>query len=101
MADMTNVDADKLRQTAQRIGNLAGDLSGNVAKINDALNNLSKSWQSEVATQFMQNWQADQEALKEMVDQYTEIQELMLELAQDFDSSENEVSSLVGKLKIG
>ncbi len=100
MADMTNVDADKLRQTAQKIGSLAGELSGNVAKINDAMNALAKGWRSEAATQFMQNWQADQEALKEMVDQYNEVQELMNELAQDFDNSENEVGGLVGKLKI-
>ena len=100
MADMTNVDADKLRQTAQKIGSLAGELSGNVAKINDAMNALAKGWQSEAATQFMQNWQADQEALKEMVDQYNEVQEIMNELAQDFDNSENEVGGLVGKLKI-
>ncbi len=100
MADMTNVDAAKLRQTAQRIGSLAGDLSGNVAKINEALNNLSKGWQSEAASQFMQNWHMDQEALKEMVDQYNEVQELMMELAQDFEASENETGDLVAKLRI-
>ncbi len=100
MGDMTNVDADKLRQTAQKIGNLAGDLNSNVSKINDALNNLSKGWTSEVATQFMQNWHADQDALKEMVDQYIEVQDLMTELAQDFESSENEVGGIVGKLKL-
>ena len=100
MADMTNVDAGKLRQTASRIGSLAGELSGNVNKINDVLNNLSKSWQSDAASQFMQNWYTDEEALKEMVDQYREVQDIMNELAQDFDSSENEVDGLVGKLKI-
>ena len=100
MADMTNVDAAKLRQTAQRIGSLAGDLSGNVAKINDAMNSLSKSWKSEAATRFMQSWHADQDALHEMVDQYNEVQEILLEIAQDFDNSESEVGGLVGKLKI-
>ncbi len=100
MADLTNVDSGKLRQTAQRIGSLAGDLSGNVAKINDILNNLSKGWQSEAATRFFQNWQTDQEALKEMVEQYREVQEIMTELAQDFDSSESEVSGMIGKLRI-
>lgn len=100
MADMTNVDATKLRQTASRIGNLAGQLSGNVNKIGETLNNLSKSWQSEAATRFMQNWHTDEEALREMVDQYNEVQDIMNELAQDFDSSENEVEGLVGKLKI-
>ncbi len=100
MADMTNVDAAKLRQTASRIGNLAGQLSGNVNKIGETLNNLSKSWQSEAATRFMQNWHTDEEALREMVDQYNEVQDIMNELAQDFDSSENEVEGLVGKLKI-
>jgi len=100
MADMTNVDADKLRQTASKIGNLASDLNVNVSKINDALNNLSKGWQSDVATRFMQNWQADQEALHEMVDQYMEMTDLLTELAVDFENSDNEVRGMIGKLKI-
>ena len=100
MADMTNVDAAKLRQSASRIGNLAGELSGNVNKINETLNNLSKSWVSEAATKFLQNWRTDEEALKEMVDQYNEVADLMNELASDFDASENEVEGMVGKLKI-
>ena len=69
MADMTNVDAAKLRQSASRIGNLASELSGNVNKINETLNNLSKSWVSDAATKFLHNWRTDEEALKEMVDQ--------------------------------
>ena len=100
MADMTNVDAAKLRQTAQRIGSLASQLNSDVTKINDALNNLSKSWQSEAATQFMQNWRTDEEALKEMVDQYKEVQDIMTELAASYDSSEDEVSGMIGKLKV-
>ncbi len=100
MADMTNVDVDKIRQAAGRIGNLASDLNSNVSKINDALNGLAKGWQSEAATKFMQNWQADQEALHEMVDQYMEMTDLLLELAQDFDNSENEVAGMVAKLKL-
>ncbi len=100
MADMTNVDAAKLRQSASRIGNLAGELSGNVNKINETLNNLSKSWVSEAATRFMQNWRTDEEALKEMVDQYREVADLMNELAADFNASENEVDGVVSKLKI-
>ena len=100
MADMTNVDAAKLRQSASRIGNLAGELSGNVNKINETLNNLSKSWVSEAATRFMQNWRTDEEALKEMVDQYREVSDIMNELAQDFEASENESESLVSKIKI-
>ncbi len=100
MADMTNVDAAKLRQSASRIGNLASELSGNVNKINETLNNLSKSWVSDAATKFLQNWRTDEEALKEMVDQYKEVAELMNELAADFNASENEVEGMVGKLKI-
>jgi len=100
MADMTNVDAGKLRQSASRIGNLAGDLSGNVSKINEAIGNLSKSWVSDAATQFLQNWHTDEEALLEMVDQYREVSDIMNELAQDFEASENESESLVSKIKI-
>ena len=100
MADITNVDAGKLRQTAQKIGNLAEQLSSNVTKINDAMNALKKGWQSDVATRFMENWHADQDALTEMVEQYREVQELMAELAQDYENSENEVGEMVAKLKI-
>ncbi len=100
MADMTNVDADKLRQSASKIGNLASDLNSNVSKINDTLNSLSKGWQSDVATRFMQNWQADQEALHEMVDQYMEMTDILTELAADFENSENEVRGMIGKLKM-
>ncbi len=100
MADMTNVDAGKLRQSASRIGSLAGELSGNVSKINEAIGNLSKSWVSDAATQFLQNWKTDEEALLEMVDQYREVSDIMNELAQDFEASENESESLVSKIKI-
>lgn len=100
MADMTNVDADKLRQTAQKIGGLAGDLNGLVSKINDAMNNLAKSWKSEAATKFMQTWRIDQDALLEMVEQYREVSDMMQELAQDFDNSEDEVGSLLSKLRV-
>ena len=100
MADMTNVDASKLRQSASKIGNLSGELSGIVNKIKDCLTGLSKSWQSEAATEFMKNWQSDEEALREMADQYHEIMDLMNELAQDFEASEGEVQGLVGKLRI-
>jgi len=100
MADMTNVDAAKLRQSASRIANLAGELSGNVTKINEIFTALSKSWQSEAATKFMQNWHTDEEALKEMLEQYNEVSNLLNELAQDFEASESEVEGLVGKLKI-
>ncbi len=100
MADMTNVDAGKLRQSASRISSLAGELSGNVSKINDAIGNLSKSWVSDAATQFLQNWQTDEDALLEMVDQYREVADIMNELAQDFEASENESESLVSKIKL-
>ena len=100
MADMTNVDAGKLRQSALRIGNLAGELSGNVSKISEAINNLSKSWVSDAAVQFLQNWHTDEEALLEMADQYREVSEIMNELAQDFEASERESESLVSKVKI-
>ena len=99
MADMTNVDAAKIRQSASKVSNLAGDLSNNVTKISETLNNLTKSWKSDAATKFMQNWRADEEALKEMVEQYMEVSNLLGELAQDFEASENEVDGLVGKLK--
>ena len=48
----------------------------------------------------MQNWHTDEEAMKEMLEQYNEVSNLLNELAQDFEASESEVEGLVGKLKI-
>ena len=87
-------------KSASRVSSLASELSGNVSKINYTIGNLSKSWVSDAATQFLQNWQTDEEALLEMVDQYREIADIMTELAQDFEASENESESLVGKIKM-
>ncbi len=98
MADTTNVNADKLKQSGQKIGLYCRDISTAVTKINEALNNLAKGWKSDAATTFMQNWHTDQDALQEMIDQYGEIADMMIELATEFENSENETGSMVAKL---
>ena len=100
MADTTNVNAEKLKQSGQKIGLYCRDINTAVTKINETMNNLAKGWKSDAATRFMQNWQADRDALQEMMDQYGEIADMMLELATEFENSENETGSLVAKLKV-
>ena len=99
MANLSNVDGDKIRSTAQKLADIDLDIVSCVQKINDAMVALDKGWKSEVKTEFMRNWQEDAEALCEMMDQYVEVQELLLEAAKDFDSTEEEMISQVSKMR--
>ena len=99
MADLTNVDGAKIRATAQKLADIDLDILACVRKINDALAALDKGWQSEVKTGFMQNWQHDAEALCEMMEQYTEVQQLLSDAAAEFDRAEEEMRSQVSSLR--
>lgn len=99
MANLSNVDAAKIRAAAQKLSGIEADIQGNVGKISDAMDRLDKGWTSEVKTQFLSVWQEDAEALVEMMGQYMEINELLTQAAQEFEQTENDMVSEVGKLK--
>lgn len=98
MANLSNVDAAKIRATAQKLADIDADIISCVRKINDAISSLNKGWKSEVKAQFMAKWQEDAEALCEMMEQYEEVQELLLKSAQDFERTEEDMASQVRKL---
>ena len=100
MAKLSNVDAAKIRSTAQKLGDIEAEIRTCVGKINDAISALDKGWQSEVKAQFMGVWQEDAEALCEMMEQYAEVQELLQQAAQDFERTEENMTSHVRKLRV-
>ena len=99
MANMTHVDAAKIRSTAQKLSDIDTSIFNCVEKLSDAMAALDKGWTSEVKASFMQTWAADAEALCEMIDQYVEVQEMLLEAAEDFDNTENEMAAQVAALR--
>lgn len=99
MANLSNVDADKIRSTASKLADTVADIISQVNKINDAMMSLDNGWKSEVKAQFMENWFEDSEALIEMMEQYEEVDTLLEEAAQNFEKNEEEMIAEVGKLK--
>ena len=60
-----------------------------------AIEGLSSTWSSEVKDRFLQNYQKDWAALNEMADQYVEVAEGLLWIADELERTEEEVSSQI------
>ena len=99
MANLTNVDAGKLQSAAQKLEDIDREIVSCVRKLHEAISTLDRGWKSEVKTQFMKNWEHDADALCEMMEQYEEVQRLILEAARDFDNTEQEMLSQVRQLR--
>ena len=56
---------------------------------------LSSTWSSEVKDRFLQNYQKDRAALLEMAEQYTEVSEGLLGIADELEQAEEEISSQI------
>ena len=56
---------------------------------------LSSTWSSEVKDRFLQNYQKDRAALLEMAEQYIEVAEGLLGIADELEQTEEEISSQI------
>ena len=99
MSNLSHIDADKIRSTAQKLADIDIDILNCMEKLAETMDTLDKGWVSEVKASFMQTWEVDAEALCEMMDQYNEVQEMLLEAAQDFDNTENEMAAKVSGMR--
>ncbi len=99
MADMSNVDSEKILSTTNQLDGIANSIQVQMRKITDAVSGLDKGWTSSVKAEFMSRYQRDEEAMSEMISQYSEVSEQLKETAADFDKTENEISSSVSALK--
>lgn len=99
MADMSNVDSEKILATANQLDGIVGAMNTQMTKIQDAVAGLDKGWTSPVKAEFMMRFQVDQDAMGEMLMQYIEISEQLKETATDFSKTESEIMSSVSALK--
>ncbi len=99
MADMSNVDSDKILSAVGQLEGIVDRMNGCVGKFADAIEALDKGWVSEVKAGFMATYQNDWEAMQEMLGQLREINAMLREAAQDFDKTENETLSGANQLR--
>lgn len=99
MARLTTIDIEKLRTGVQKLTELDMGIFDCVKKISEAMSSLDKGWQSEVKASFLESWQTDAEAMCEMLEQYEEIHELLLQAALDFQNTEQETLAQIRSLR--
>jgi uncharacterized protein YukE len=99
MADMSNIDSDKILSAVGQLEGIVDRMNGCVGKFADAIETLDKGWVSEVKAGFMATYQNDWEAMQEMLGQLREINTMLREAAQDFDKTENETLSGANALR--
>ncbi|HWR55742.1 MAG TPA: WXG100 family type VII secretion target [Negativicutes bacterium] len=99
MADVSNVDAEKIRATVPQLEQVAAGLTAQVNKVKDAVANLDRGWISTVKAEFMTRYRKDEAAMQEMLEQFRELNDLLKETANDFEQTEREILSSLSVLK--
>ena len=91
------MDPEVLRTTARKVETSAGDVRKELKRFTSVIEGLSSTWSSEVKDRFLQNYQKDRAALLEMAEQYTEVAEGLLGIADELEQTEEEISSQIKK----
>ena len=99
MADITNVDPQQILKTVSRLDTIVNGIAGSVGKIEDIMAALDKGWISSVKYEFMSRYQSDAEALREMIDQYEEISQLLTQCAKDYENADEGLKAKFGSLR--
>ena len=90
------MDPEVLRTTARKVETSAGDVRKELKRFTSVIEGLiSSTWSSEVKDRFLQNYQKDRAALLEMAEQYTEVAEGLLGIADELEQTEEEISSQI------
>lgn len=89
------MDPDMLRSTAKKVETSASDVRKELKRFQTAIEGLSSTWSSEVKDRFLQNYQKDRAALNEMADQYAEVAEGLLWIADELEQAEEEISGQI------
>ncbi len=91
------MDSDVLRSTAKQVDGASSEIGKQLQKFQTTIEGLSKSWSSDVKERFFQSYQNDLKALQEMITQYGEVAQGLMEIADDMDRAEEESESLINK----
>ncbi len=86
-------DPDMLRSAAKKVETAALEVRKEAKRFQAAVEGLSSTWSSEVKDRFLQNYQKDRAALNEMADQYAEVAEGLVWIADELEQAEEEISS--------
>lgn len=95
------MDSDVLRSTAKQVDGSSSEIGKQIQKFQSTIEGLSKTWSSDVKERFFQSYQNDLKALNEMVTQYGEVAQGLIEIADDMDRAEEENESLINKYSKG
>ena len=99
MSDMTMADTDKIRSTVNKLETIVNAIRANVKAAQDTMAALDKGWTSDVKNEFFRMVRLDLEAMTEMDEQYTEINTMLMDLANDYDRNEQDVLSSLKSAK--
>ena len=99
MPDISNIDSEKILSAASQLDGVVDRINGCVGKFADAIETLNKGWVSEVKGDFMATYQADREAMQEMLAQLREISSGLRDSAGEFDKMESEITTGVKALR--
>lgn len=99
MADMTQVDSEKIMSIVNQLDNIVRRMNVCTDKFAESIQNLDAGWISEVKAPFMANFQVDHEAMQEMVGQLMEINDTLRDAVNDYDKTESDTLSGVGTLR--
>ncbi|MGN1180154.1 MAG: WXG100 family type VII secretion target [Suilimivivens sp.] len=89
------VDPEILRSTAKKVETSSADLSKELKRFQTVIEGLESTWSSDVKERFLQNYQKDLAALTEMVNQYAEVSEGLLWIADELEQAEEEIGARI------
>jgi uncharacterized protein YukE len=98
LADMSNVDSEKIVSTVSQLDGTTAAMQAQMRKIVEAVAALDKGWTSTVKAEFIIRYQKDEAAMQEMLDQYDEISRGLKDIAADLDKTESDIESSVKAL---
>ena len=99
MSDMAMADTDKIKTTVNKLETIVTAIRANVKAAQDTVAALEKGWTSDAKNEFFRVVRLDMEAMKEMDEQYTEVNRMLTELANDYERNEQEVLSSLKSVK--
>lgn len=99
MADISNVDPDRIKAAVSQLSGINDALAAQVAKIKEAVKQLDSGWTSAVKAGFMQKYKLDEAAADEMLVQLREFTDALSEAASDFDKTESGMMGAVSALR--
>ena len=89
------VDPEVLRSTAKKVETSASDLSKELKRFQSVIEGLGSTWSSDCNDRVVGIYEKDRASLAEMADQYAEVSEGLIWIADELEKAEEEISSQI------